>query len=373
VLNWSRAKAEGDWKATGSMEGIIVERVDRPFGDPGRDGVPGFPYDGYGSGWYPLEFSDALAPGDVMAARCFGQDVALWRTVTGEALVFDAHCPHMGAHLGFGSVDEDQLVCPYHGWSWGADGVNTNIPYERRPNPSQACQQWPVHESAGFIFVWYDKAGCGPTWTPRDLPEASDPGFHGGFPTGAKTWTGIRLEPLVQMENLADAAHFKYVHRHAREGELLEMDLDGPFAVGRFVNYFGSGRPSKYATEKGYIEGANILEGWGLGTVLARHETIRNMLSITAMLPVDRGICDVRMAVWIAKSTPDEPVEDELVQKLIRGQFRQLEADLQIFHHQRYRERPPYTKSESRPFQAVRAWAKQFYSDVPALVETARR
>ena len=46
----------------------------------------------------------------------------------GEIRAFDDQCPHRGAALSVGWVDEDQLVCPYHGWRYGGDGGCVRIP-----------------------------------------------------------------------------------------------------------------------------------------------------------------------------------------------------------------------------------------------------
>ena len=53
------------------------------------------------------------------------QDLVAYRGDGGELHVLDAHCPHFGAHIGHGGrVVGDCVTCPYHGWEWGADGVN---------------------------------------------------------------------------------------------------------------------------------------------------------------------------------------------------------------------------------------------------------
>ena len=53
-------------------------------------------------------------------------------TPSGEVHVMDAFCPHLGAHLGHGGhVDGCEIVCPFHGWQFDADGHNTRHPLQR--------------------------------------------------------------------------------------------------------------------------------------------------------------------------------------------------------------------------------------------------
>ena len=92
-------------------------------------------------GWFQVGWSADLKPGDVVPVDYFDKHLVLWRDEQGAAHVNDAFCPHLGAHLGHGgSVSEDNLVCPFHGWRFDAEGQNTLIPYSERIN-KKACVQ----------------------------------------------------------------------------------------------------------------------------------------------------------------------------------------------------------------------------------------
>src|SRR5438105_2450572 len=100
----------------------------------GREKMEGWPYTDFAVGWYVIGYSDEIGPGEVKPARWFGQDLAVFRTEGGVLAVFDAYCPHMGAHLGRpgrfgGGVCGEMLQCPWHGWLWDARGANAEIPY----------------------------------------------------------------------------------------------------------------------------------------------------------------------------------------------------------------------------------------------------
>lgn len=69
-----------------------------------------------------------LAPGEIQPPRYFGTDLVVWRAASGEAVVMDAHCAHMGCHLAHGArgrphenglVHGDSVQCPFHGWRGG--------------------------------------------------------------------------------------------------------------------------------------------------------------------------------------------------------------------------------------------------------------
>lgn len=57
--------------------------------------------------------------------------MVVFRTESGVANVFDAYCPHLGAHLGIGGkVIGDCIECPFHLWSFrSTDGECVKVPY----------------------------------------------------------------------------------------------------------------------------------------------------------------------------------------------------------------------------------------------------
>jgi nitrite reductase/ring-hydroxylating ferredoxin subunit len=85
-------------------------------------------------GWFAVGRLDELPLDPVSTHQLFGRSLVLWQS-DGERHLVDSVCPHLGAHLGVGGrVEDGCLVCPFHEWSYGADGTNVAIPYSERPN-----------------------------------------------------------------------------------------------------------------------------------------------------------------------------------------------------------------------------------------------
>lgn len=59
-------------------------------------------------------------PGEVLAARHRGRDVAVFVLGDGRAFAAPDACPHDGGLLSDGFVDGDRLVCARHGWEFDA-------------------------------------------------------------------------------------------------------------------------------------------------------------------------------------------------------------------------------------------------------------
>src|SRR5678815_5883705 len=88
-------------------------------------------------------YSDELPIGTTKALRYFGQALAAYRGEDGKIRILDAHCPHMGAHLGVnGVVIGDRIACPFHGWRFCETGECVEIPYAKKIPPKarvRAC------------------------------------------------------------------------------------------------------------------------------------------------------------------------------------------------------------------------------------------
>ena len=126
----------------------------------------------------------------MVAKQYFGEALVVFRTGSGDLRALDAHCLHIGAHLGLGgTVRGDRIICPFHGWEWNAEGENVCIPYEDRPNKGIRMRTWTVAERNETVYLWHDATGSAPTW---DVPDAfevvggdiAERTFHPAHPDG---------------------------------------------------------------------------------------------------------------------------------------------------------------------------------------------
>src|SRR5689334_9511708 len=124
-----------------------------------------FPFTSFPNGWFRVAKSSDLTVGTVQTLRYFGRELVAFRTEDGKASVLDAHCPHVGAHLGHGGkVIGKTLQCPFHGWRFEGDGTCAGIPYCDKIPASARTRSWPVEEVNGLIMVYHDPSGAPPQW-----------------------------------------------------------------------------------------------------------------------------------------------------------------------------------------------------------------
>jgi nitrite reductase/ring-hydroxylating ferredoxin subunit len=154
--------------------------------------IPKAPLPEWPQGWYAIARSRALKPGQLRSVTLAGQEIVVFRTVSGALGALDAHCPHIGAHLAHGRVRGEHLECALHCWRIAIDGTIA----QRAPR----ARVWPVREQAGLILIEHG--------TGRPVPGARDAQF---------VWTAAApLDLAVQwhgvMANAFDMPHLCNVH-----------------------------------------------------------------------------------------------------------------------------------------------------------------
>ena len=135
----------------------------------------------------------------------------MFRGQSGHVGVLDIFCPHLNANLADGRVEDDRLICPFHGWEFNKSGKCQHIPYSDHEPPEKAkTGAWTVKENWGLILVWYHSDGLAPDWdTEGYLPELADYKYRGY----TSDILNIHLQDFA--ENGADYAHFNFVHKPA--------------------------------------------------------------------------------------------------------------------------------------------------------------
>jgi phenylpropionate dioxygenase-like ring-hydroxylating dioxygenase large terminal subunit len=156
--------------------------------------------------WHPVAFSHELANRPAHA-DLLGQPLVLWRGIDRQARASLDLCVHRGTALSLGWVNGDELVCPYHGWRYQADGRCTAIPQLEDPGRVPAKARIPVfrcHERYGLVWVALEE----PRWPLPEVPELEN-GSWALLTAGPYRW---QCDAARQVENFTDFGHFPWVH-----------------------------------------------------------------------------------------------------------------------------------------------------------------
>ncbi|ABD06973.1 Rieske (2Fe-2S) protein [Rhodopseudomonas palustris HaA2] len=159
--------------------------------------------------WQPVALVDELeGERPIKPVRLLGEDFVLFKDETGRYGLMDRDCPHRGADLAFGRLENGGLRCAFHGWLFDVDGKCLETPAE--PGNSVLCQNikqraFPVVAKGGMLWT-YLGAGEPPAFPEIDCFVAPDShvfAFKGLFECN---W-------LQALEVGIDPAHASFLHR----------------------------------------------------------------------------------------------------------------------------------------------------------------
>jgi 5,5'-dehydrodivanillate O-demethylase len=143
--------------------------------------------------------------------RILGEDLLLYRDLSGGYGLVGEHCSHRGVSLYYGFVEEAGIRCPYHGWKYDAGGNCVEQPFE---NPQAGFKEkikhpaYPVAKLGGLLFAYLGPREKKPLLPKWDLLVRQD---------GVKkvdVCETLCCNWLQAMENSVDPTHTYYLHSH---------------------------------------------------------------------------------------------------------------------------------------------------------------
>ncbi len=159
--------------------------------------------------WYAAALSSEVGRKQPIGRVVLGEMLVLWRKRDGQAVAMRDRCLHRNALLSEGDLFDDCIGCPYHGWTYDAQGRCVNVPSEGpdgKPHTEKRLATYPVCERDGLVWVWL--APGEPTREPFPFPDRQAPGWGSYFMT---TEFDNGVTNLV--ENFMDVPHTVWVHR----------------------------------------------------------------------------------------------------------------------------------------------------------------
>lgn len=311
----------------------------------------------YPRGWFAIGSSADLAAGEVTPVRYFGRELVLFRTERGAPHLIDAYCPHLGAHLGHGGrVEGEAIVCPFHGWSFAGDGECIAMPYGKRIPAAARAASWRLREQGGVLLAWHSEAGDAPDW---EMPTFEHE--HWTEPV-ARKWR-IKGHTQEVCENTADFGHFRFIHKTHLMRPTAEPKLEGPFfSVEMKADPEALVPELRLGDEHALTEGTGYCFGPGLtaADITAQGSGLEAMQRLY-VTPVDEEQIELRGVVNVGRL--DSPEATRGYQEVLcEAVFAQWEADVPIWEHKVYREKPALNDYEGA-IAVFRRWYAQFYED----------
>jgi 3-ketosteroid 9alpha-monooxygenase subunit A len=339
----------------------------------------GAPPERFARGWHCLGLVRDLADGKPHAAEAFGTKLVIWQGGSGELNVLDAYCRHMGGDLSQGTVQGENVACPFHSWRWGGDGKCQQIPYARRVPPRARTHAWPTLVRDGQLFVWNDPEGNPP---PEDVTIPEIPGYAEGEWT-EWTWNTVMVEGSHCREiidNMVDMAHFYYIHKGLPTyfKNVFEGHVCTQYYAGTTHEHAATGAPIDIGRYEGQSTKSDATY-WGPSYLVDKlwdtygDMTIESVL-ITCHYPVTNNSFLLQYGMVVKKIAGlDDETNAKIAKKMTRLIGEGFLEDVKIWQN-KTRIDNPLLCEEDGPVYQLRRWYEQFYVDVADITpEMAQR
>lgn len=161
--------------------------------------------------WYVAAYSREISE-ELFARTICDEPILFWRKEDGNVTAMSDRCVHRRYPLSAAPsrLVDDQVVCGYHGFTYGADGVCVAVPGQKRVPRTARLTSYDVVEQDAFVWVWIaDPAN--PTTADRAaiprVPWLDVPGWD--VVSGMEP---INCNYRLLVDNLMDLSHETYLH-----------------------------------------------------------------------------------------------------------------------------------------------------------------
>ena len=167
--------------------------------------------------WYFMGLMSDYKQGQVHSKKFCGREVILTKVSDTKVTVFDAYCPHLGAHLGRTLNnkkkkklnEKNEIRCVYHGFRYNEAGEFVGCDHGNvKEKPVLNSYEVDIKHNQ-LIMVYFHRDDIKPDWK---MPDFYDDTKKFSKFICPKTIEAT-IHPLDSVENAIDRLHFKILHR----------------------------------------------------------------------------------------------------------------------------------------------------------------
>lgn len=174
--------------------------------------------------WY-LVCPSAELKNELKKYKILGREIILYRNPGGTITALEDRCCHRNVNLSLGYLNNERVVCGYHGWEYDKTGdcvkIPSQLPGDKIP-PTAKIKAYPVRDFNRWVWIFIGESGKADKIKPIDIPEMND------WPFTYKSYT-FKADLESTAESLIDPYHIAFVHRNSIKsfmGQIKEFPAD---------------------------------------------------------------------------------------------------------------------------------------------------
>ncbi len=156
--------------------------------------------------WYVAAMAAEVGR-DLLARTLLETRVVLYRKLDGSLVAMHDRCPHRSFPLSRSRLENDNVVCGYHGLTYEGSGKCILVPSMPGASNNIRVRTFPVIERGPIVWIWMGDADKADVDLIPAMPWLSDPKW-------ATVTSGFHMKSnyVAMHENLLDQTHFTFLH-----------------------------------------------------------------------------------------------------------------------------------------------------------------
>lgn len=105
--------------------------------------------------WYVIGVKNEFVPNQLYKKTIWNKDYVVWQDDNNSYYAMDNHCSHRGASLADGNLNQNNVVCPYHGYEFNCIGDLVIVP-GLNYTQNKKChniKNYQIEEKNGWIYL----------------------------------------------------------------------------------------------------------------------------------------------------------------------------------------------------------------------------
>lgn len=185
--------------------------------------------------WYVAAFGEEIKD-KLLARTLLGRRLVFYRASDGRVVALDDRCPHRSMPLSAGTLEQDTIVCAYHGFRFNTEGDCIEVPSQASCPQNIGTKAYRTHERGAVVWIWMGEAEQADLSKLPSQDWMADPAW-----ARSQGYLGLQANYVRLHENLLDLTHLSFLHAksfgtpdYAKAAFETEIG-DGQFALLRNV------------------------------------------------------------------------------------------------------------------------------------------
>ena len=157
--------------------------------------------------WYVIGEKNEFRSNKLYKKTIWDNDYVVWKN-NNSYFAMDNHCSHRGASLVKGKIENQNIICPYHGYEFNSSGILTFVPgLNFTNNKCQNMKTYQIKEKNGWVYL-----NINASLEELEVPIYEEPEAKNNKCTSNLLNLPFKSYARLISENSLDVMHIVYVH-----------------------------------------------------------------------------------------------------------------------------------------------------------------